>query len=120
MVNVTARQPFDNNDYLRLRPAVQSLLDKGADANTRDAKGEYAISLAAESPVVMTINGMQSDGRCVTIEKHRGYEAIVTALLCQGANVRVRNNDHWTPLQQAQSFEEANVISLLQKAGANE
>lgn len=84
--------------------SVQSLLDEGANANAHDAKGEYAISLAAKSPVVMTTYGMQTEGRCVTIKKHRGYEAITTALLWHGANTRVHNTDHYTPLQQVQSL----------------
>ena len=99
---------------------VQAALRKGANVNAQDAGGQYVISLAAESPVTATINAMSANGRCVTIQKHRGYAPIVSALLEQGAKVRVRNRSHLTPLQQAQDSDEADVVHLLQQAGATE
>lgn len=99
---------------------VRAALRKGANVNAKDASGQYVLSLAAESPVTATINAISANGRCVTIQKHRGYAPIIAALLEQGANVRVRNQSHLTPLQQAQDSDEADVVHLLQQAGAIE
>ena len=99
---------------------VRAALRKGANVNAQDANGQYVISLAAQSPVTATINAMSANGRCVTIQKHRGYAPIVSALLEQGAKVRVRNQSHLTPLQQARNSDEAGVVHLLQQAGATE
>ena len=71
---------------------VRAALRKGANVNAQDASGQYVISLAAELPVTATINAMSANGRCVTIQKHRGYAPIMAALLEQGANVKVRNS----------------------------
>jgi ankyrin repeat protein len=99
---------------------VKSLLADGAASNARDADGQTALSVAAESPVTCTISGMGTDGQCHYIEKHRGYAEVVAALVKHGAEVNVRNRDGITPLQQAQSFDEAETVRLLIKAGAVE
>ncbi len=99
---------------------VQAALRKGANVNAKDASGQYVISLAAESPVTATTNAMSANGRCITIQKHRGYAPIMAALLEQGAKVKVRNQSQLTPLQQAQNSDEADIVHLLQQAGAKE
>jgi len=101
-------------------PTVERLLNEGANANAQDESGQHAISLAAEAPITCTINGMSTSGYCHTIEKHRGYEEIVSALVEHGARVNVKNHQGWSPLQQAMSFEEAKAVALLKKAGARE
>lgn len=99
---------------------VLDLLKQGADANSVDSNGEHAISLAAESPIQSVINAMSTSGYCHAIEKHLGYDEVVTALLKNGASPDVHNGDGITPLEQAERFDESDVVHLLRKAGARD
>ena len=98
---------------------VGQLLNQGASPNSQTENGEYAISVAAQSPVTSVIQGMTTSGVCVHIEKHFGYKPIVSALVAYGAKVNVRDRQKWSPLDQAKSFEETEVVTLLEKAGAH-
>ncbi|MGN0022858.1 MAG: ankyrin repeat domain-containing protein, partial [Elusimicrobiaceae bacterium] len=50
----------------------------------------------------------------------RGNIAIVKLLLTNGANVKVKDNNHWTPLQIANQHGFTEIASLLKQAGAKE
>lgn len=115
-VNAALREAARKGDTAEVR----SNLAQGADPNERDPWGETALNIAAESPVTHIINGMGSDGVCHRIEKHRGYSEIVPLLVKHGAAVNVKNREGVTPLQQAESFDDAATVQLLRKAGAVE
>jgi ankyrin repeat protein len=78
--------------------AVQELLDKGADVNTKDIEGHTALMWAA---------GL-------------GHNIIVQTLLDKGADVNAKNNDGLAALKIAKNEGLTEVVGFLKKAGATE
>ena len=77
---------------------VRSLLDAGADVDTKNANGYTALKWAVV----------------------RGHTGTVQALLDAGADVDIRDNRGQTPLMMAAEEEQTRVIELLKAAGAKE
>ena len=80
-------------------PAVQTLLEKGADVNAKDTTdGVTVLWMAAQE----------------------GHTEVVKLLLEKGAEVNARANNGFTALGEAKKKGHKDIVQLLEKAGAKE
>jgi ankyrin repeat protein len=92
--NVKGRTPLMLAAFRGDAAAVINHLERGADANARDADGDTALMFAA----------------------HKGHGLIVALLLQYGANVYARARNGWTAKKAAQSGLHEHISDMLRRA----
>jgi serine/threonine protein kinase/ankyrin repeat protein len=111
---------------IRRRPnAVKTLIEKGADPNTRDQEGRNALMLMSMQPdydddLETAIEALSKTNP--RLRQRRSYmvvETIGKALLNAGCDVNAADNKGRTPLMYAIASERGEVVTLLLKSGAN-
>ena len=113
------------------RSVVDTLIRSGADATSRDVKGEtplHQVETAAYAAALMEAgadpNARDEDGRtplhnAVSYAFRSGYVDLVSALIDGGANPNAKSASGWTPLHYAVITNDAKLISLLIRRGAS-
>ena len=111
---------------------ISSFLNKGTNANIRDASGYTALHYASRNNHLTTVKQLLSAGACVNVltkcgrdtPLHRaaymGHEDVVRCLLENGADVMLQNEDGQTALHKAVIGGHVRVVGLLVKAGVEE
>lgn len=107
--------------------ALNGLLTRGFDPNTRDAKGQPGLTMALQeqSPKAVRallqrpqidVNALNADGEsALMMAALKGDLSSTQLLLERGANV---NQDGWAPLHYASSGPEPKIVKLLLDRGA--
>ncbi len=102
--------------------AVQSLLQRGFDPNTRDPKNFHGLFLALREPspkvAQLLINTPKIDLNAITVDGEtplmmavfKGEAALAIAMIDKGADV---NKPGWTPLHYAATSGNAQIIKIL-------
>jgi ankyrin repeat protein len=110
---------------------VKSLLDKGANINARDAKGQTALIWGIQNIDIVrlliekgaNVNAYDKDGRTALMQAVFSYSGslnIVRLLIEKGADMNVRDEYGGnTALMYAVSSPKADVVRLLIEKGAN-
>ena len=112
--------------------AMQLLIGKGADVNTKNGAGETALILAAANGNPRVVQLLLEKGADATVKTKRsetalgnaattGVEETVKLLLGHGADINVRNIRGYSPLMLAASSDvmPAGVVKMLLAAGAD-
>ena len=109
---------------------VKTLLDKGANINARDAKGQTALIWGIQNIDILrlliekgaNVNAYDKDGRTALIQavfSYSGSLSILRLLIEKGADMNVRDEYGNTALMYGVSSPKADVVRLLIEKGAN-
>jgi ankyrin repeat protein len=109
---------------------VKTLLDKGANINARDSKGQTALIWGIQNIDIVrlliekgaNVNAYDKDGRTALIQavfSYSGSLSILRLLIEKGADMNVRDEYGNTALMYGVSSPKADVVRLLIEKGAN-